>query len=61
MDVALHRVRLPGYYGAMAAQAVVAQAPEEIAAVQVGTEASGSGVFALFWLSPNPTNLSLSN
>lgn len=53
VDVALHRVRLPGFYSALHAQAVVAQSPEEIAAIQVGVEPSGSGVFALFWL---PTN-----
>jgi hypothetical protein len=50
VDVALQRVRLPGLYSAPHAQAVVAQAPEEITAVQVGIEPSGVGVFVLFWI-----------
>ena len=53
MDIALQRVRLPGFYSAFHAQAVVAQAPDEIAAIQVGIEPSGSGVFALFWIPPD--------
>jgi hypothetical protein len=53
MDVALQRVRLPGFYNALHAQAVVAQAPGEITAIQVGIEPSGSGVFALFWVPPH--------
>ena len=53
MDVAMQRVRLPGFYNALHAQAVVAQAPDEIAAIQVGIEPSGSGVFALFWIPPD--------
>jgi hypothetical protein len=52
VDVALQRVRLPGFYSALHAQAVVAQAPTELTAVQVGIEPSGSGVFALFWIPP---------
>ncbi len=52
VDIALQRVRLPGYYSAAHAQAVVAQAPEELAAIQVGIEPSGSGVFCLFWIPP---------
>ena len=49
IDVALHRVRLPGFYSTAHAQAVVAQAPDELSAIQVGVEPSGQGVFALFW------------
>lgn len=53
VDIALQRVRLPGYYTAAHAQAIVAQAPEEIAAIQVGIEPSGLGVFCLFWIPPD--------
>lgn len=53
VDIALQRVRLPGYYTAAHAQAIVAQAPDEMTAVQVGIEQSGSGVFVLFWVPPS--------
>lgn len=53
VDVALQRVRLPGFYSAGHAQAIVAQSPEEFAAIQVGIEPSGSGVFCLFWIPPD--------
>ncbi len=53
VDIALQRVRLPGYYTAAHAQAIVAQAPDEMTAVQVGIEPSGSGVFLLFWMPPS--------
>jgi hypothetical protein len=52
VDVALNRVRLPGYYNALFAQAVHANAPEEFAVEPVGIDINGQGVYVLYWLPP---------
>lgn len=51
-EVARHRVRLPGYYNASAAQLLYEEAPNEFDAEQVGIDEHGHGVYVMFWRTP---------
>lgn len=51
-DVSLHRVRLPGYFNALAAQLLHEDSPEEFDAEQVGVDQHGHGVYVVFWRTP---------
>ena len=51
-ELAKNRVRLPGYFNALAAQVLYENSPEEFDAEQVGVDANGHGVYVLFWRTP---------
>lgn len=51
-DLSLHRVRLPGFFNALAAQLLHQDSPEEFDAQQVGVDPHGDGVYVVFWRTP---------
>lgn len=52
-EVAQNRVRLPGYYDALAAQQLLSEgAPSEFDAEQISFDANSHGVYVLFWRTP---------
>lgn len=51
-EVAANRVRLSGYYSALAARMLAQTAPDEFDAEQVGVDPSGQGVYVMFWRPP---------
>ena len=51
-EVALQRVRLPGFYNSLAAQLMNEHSPGEFDAEQVGIDQNGQGVYVMFWRTP---------
>ncbi len=51
-ELVQHRVRLPGYYNALAARFLSDTAPDEFVAERVGIDESGHGVYVMFWRTP---------
>lgn len=52
MDLSQHRVRLPGYFNALAAQLLHDGSPGEFDAERVGVDQNGHGVYVVFWRTP---------